>query len=159
MSITLIENRGENLNYVNQVLALKGIPATKENNNENVAILKETDTGKVIGIVGFNSDSGRDYHEGNIIVNHEILYLADYTKVTTNSVFTEAIKKLVSEWVLNYLIRRAVCSSKPLGTPNVKLSFDVGINRLADKNNLLEDCFNLIEQSLDSILEPLGYKL
>lgn len=157
MSIILIENRGSNLNYVNKVLGSLGIKETKQDNNENAAVIIDKSSEKVLGVIGFNSDSGCDRYDGNLVVHHEILYLENYTKVTKNPAYTCKIQELVSDWILNYLTRQAVSASEPLGTPDTNNTFQVGINRLADKDMLLEHAYELKKDTLNAMLKPFGF--
>ncbi len=157
MSIILIENRGSNLGYVNKVLTSLGIEETKQDNNQNAAVIIDKDSEKVLGIIGFNSDSGCDHYNDNVVVHHEILYLEDFTRLSSNKNYRAKIQELVSDWILNYLIRQAVSASEPLGMPNKNQHFQIGINRLADKDTILERAYEQKKHALSGILLPLGF--
>ncbi|MFQ3190910.1 MAG: hypothetical protein ACI936_002046 [Paraglaciecola sp.] len=57
-----------------------------------------------------------------------ILYMEEFTTVSTNEKYNDEIKRLTSLWLLNYLTRSAVSYSSPLGTSKTTSIFQVGIN-------------------------------
>jgi hypothetical protein len=158
MNILLIENRGKHLAFVNEVLSTMGVPPTKEGNNENVAVIKDMDEDKVIAVIGFNSDAGTNYEIG-VTQNHEILYMEDYSTVTSKDKYSEEIKRHISLWLLNYLTRSAVGDSSPLGPQEGTYYFDIGINAERDKDNLLADSYDLIKDTLNTVKESLGFSI
>jgi hypothetical protein len=158
MRIVLIENRGKHLAFVNEVLSTMGVAATKEDNNENVAVIKDMDEDKVIAVIGFNSDAGTNYHT-DMREEHEILYMEPYSKVTSNDKYTDEIKKHTSLWLLNYLTRSVVASSSPLGFTDRVDVFQVGINVAEDKENILTESYSLVRNTFEQVARSLGFSI
>jgi hypothetical protein len=156
MNLVLTENRGKHLVFVNQILASMSLPATTENANENVSVILDMDSNKIVAVVGFNSDAGTNYYDG-MTENHEILYMEDYSKISGNEKYTGEIKRLISLWLLNYLTRSAVSSSSFLGVDTEAKVFQVGINVLRDKNGLLRESYDLVSQTFNQVTKSLGF--
>jgi hypothetical protein len=111
--LMLIEGAHQNQEYVEKIAIQYGFKICDE--NQNLCVIKHVSNGKIVAVLGFNSDAGTDYvqneHE-TLSVEHEILHLEPESFVLKE----DGIAELITHWLYKYLLQSALSSKAASGS-------------------------------------------
>lgn len=151
----IIEVNAENKERIQKVAELKGF--TIQDRNQFLCLIQTIGDSELVGVLGFNSDSGTNYHEiggDNYSEEHEIIYTFDESYISVP--VTDELRTQIWSWLYRYLLKSALLSAPMIGDKS-KL-FNYGVNNTGSVT-YLSDAFKLMDcESLETQLDILGYQ-
>jgi hypothetical protein len=151
----IIEVNRENKELIQRVAKQKGFPI--DDSNQFFCLIQTVGDAQLVGVLGFNSDSGANYHKigGNDYTEeHEIIYTFDESYISVP--ITDELLTQICSWLYRYLLKSALLSAPVIGDKS-KL-FNYGVNNTGSVK-YLSDAFKLMDcESFECQLEILGYQ-
>lgn len=151
----IIEVNAENKERIQKIAEQKGF--TIQDSNQFLCLIQTVGDSELVGVLGFNSDSGTNYHEisgDHYTEDHEIIYTFDESYISV--AVTDELLTQICCWLYKYLLQSALLSAPVIG--NKSKLFGYGVNNTGSVT-YLSDAFELMDRkNLDCQLDILGYQ-
>lgn len=151
----IIEVNSSNKVRIQKIASQKGFAI--DDSNQFLCLIQCVADSELVGVLGFHSDSGSNYHKiGGVTYteDHEIIYTFDESYILVP--VTDELRTQICSWLYRYILKSALLSAPVIGE-KTKL-FSYGVNNTGEIT-YLSDAFKQMDcASLDHQLDILGYQ-